>query len=318
MKVYITGIAGFIGFHAANALHALGIPVAGVDNFNAYYDPSLKRKRAKILQDQGIEVKELDICDPVLESHIAAFQPTHLLHLAAQAGVRYSLENPSAYVQANVQGFLQILEFIRKNPPVILVYASSSSVYGLNSKLPYSVHDTTDQQASFYGVTKKSNELMAANYAHVFGIRAIGLRFFTVYGSWGRPDMALYKFTSAILEGRAIDLYNDGKMQRDFTYIDDIIAGIVACLKYTGEKTLFNLGNHTPVFLLRFLEVIEGALGKKAVKNLLPMQPGEVFATYADIEESKKELGFHPKTSIEEGIPQFIQWYLKEIAKGGT
>lgn len=317
MKVYITGIAGFIGFHAANALHALGIPVAGTDNFNPYYDPSLKRRRAKVLQKQGIEVKELDICDPELHSLIDAFQPTHLLHLAAQAGIRYSIQNPAVYVKANIEGFLQILEYVRKKPEISLVYASSSSVYGLNSKLPYSVSDRTDEQASFYGVTKKSNELMAANYAHVFGIKALGLRFFTVYGPWGRPDMALYKFTSAILEGRPIDLYNHGNMQRDFTYIDDIVAGIVASLNYKGKNTLFNLGNHTPVPLLRFVEVIEESLGKKAVKNLLPMQPGEVLATYADIEESTKELGFHPKTSIEEGIPKFVQWFLEQDCERG-
>lgn len=309
MKVFITGIAGFIGYHAARALHARGIIVAGVDNFNPYYDPSLKRKRAEILKNQGIEVKEFDICDPKLSAHIDAFQPTHLLHLAAQAGVRYSLQNPAAYVSANVEGFLQILEYIKKNPKIKLVYASSSSVYGLNSKLPYSVSDRTDAQASFYGVTKKSNELMAENYAHVYGISAVGLRFFTVYGPWGRPDMALFKFTSAILKGKPIDLYNYGKMERDFTYIDDIVEGIIATLNYKGKKTLFNLGNHTPVPLLRFVEVIEEALGKIAVKNLLPMQPGEVLATYADIEESTKELGFHPKTPIEEGIPRFVDWY---------
>jgi UDP-glucuronate 4-epimerase len=318
MKVYITGIGGFIGFHAANALHALGIPVAGADNFNPYYDPSLKRRRAEILQNQGIEIKELDICEPGLEFHMDAFQPTHLLHLAAQAGVRYSLQNPAAYVKSNIEGFLQILEYVRKRPEISLVYASSSSVYGLNSKLPYSVSDRTDEQASFYGVTKKNNELMAANYAHVFGIKSLGLRFFTVYGPWGRPDMALYKFTSAILEGRPIDLYNHGNMQRDFTYIDDIVAGIIASLNYKGKKTLFNLGNNTPMPLQYFLEVIEQSLGKKGVKNLLPMQPGEVLATYADIEESGRELGFHPKTSIEEGIPRFVEWYVKEIAKGGT
>lgn len=313
MKVYITGIAGFIGFHTALHLRSLGMEVAGNDNFNPYYDPSLKRRRAEILENQGIEVAELDICE--LYPHAAAFNPTHFLHLAAQAGIRYSLQNPAAYVKTNIEGFLHILEYIRKNP-IPLIYASSSSVYGLNSKLPYSTSDRTDEQASFYGVTKKNNELMAANYSHVYGIRAVGLRFFTVYGPWGRPDMALYKFTSAILEGKPIDLYNHGKMQRDFTYIDDIVSGIAAALKYTGKKTLFNLGNHTPVPLLRFVEVIEQALGKKAIKNLLPMQPGEVLATYADIEESTKELGFHPKTSIEEGIPNFVEWYQQSCERG--
>lgn len=307
MRVFITGIAGFIGFHVAKALQSQGIVVAGLDNFNSYYDPRLKRERVKNLE--GIEVIDLDLCDEDLYQAIAHFQPTHLLHLAAQAGIRYSLENPLAYVKSNIEGFTHVLEFVRNHPSVSLTYASTSSVYGLNQKLPYSVQERTDHQASFYGVTKKSNELMAANYVHLYGIRAVGLRYFTVYGPWGRPDMALFKFTKKILEGQSIDLYNHGKMERDFTYIDDIVEGTIAALNYQGASPLFNLGNHSPVSLLKFVEILENALGKKAECNLLPLQPGEVLATYADITESTKELGFQPKTSLEVGVKKFVEWY---------
>ncbi len=318
MQIYITGIAGFIGYHVAKSLNLQGFKVAGLDNFNSYYDPLLKRKRAEDLKNVGVEVHELDLCDPHLSDTILKFNPTHVLHLAAQPGIRYSMVNPLAYVKANVEGFTHILEFIRHHPQISLTYASTSSVYGLNSKLPYSVHERTDHQASFYGVTKKCNELMAANYVHLYGIRAVGLRFFTVYGPWGRPDMALFKFTKAIKEGQTIDLYNHGHMERDFTYIDDIVSGTIAALNYKGSSPLFNLGNHKPVSLLKFVEILENAIGRKANCRLLPLQPGEVLATYADIDESIKELNFSPKTSLEEGIPKFLDWYEEHIAKEGT
>lgn len=317
MRIFITGIAGFIGYHVAKILNLQGFEVAGLDNFNDYYDPKLKRQRANELICLGVKVEELDLCDRELEASILRHQPTHLLHLAAQAGIRYSLINPLAYVKSNIEGFTHILELVRKHPSITLTYASTSSVYGLNQKLPYSVEERTDHQASFYGVTKKCNELMAANYVHLYGIRALGLRYFTVYGPWGRPDMALFKFTRAILAGDPIDLYNFGKMERDFTYIDDIVAGTVAALNYKGNTPIFNLGNHAPVSLLKFVEILESALGKKAVYNLLPLQPGEVLATYADIKESQKELGFEPKTSLDEGVRRFVAWYLA-FAKGGT
>lgn len=318
MRIYITGIAGFIGYHVAKSLNLQGFKVRGLDNFNSYYDPNLKRKRAENLKNVGVEVDEIDLCDPKLQETILSFQPTHLLHLAAQPGIRYSMENPLAYVKANLEGFTHILEFVRHNPKISLTYASTSSVYGLNSNLPYSVHERTDHQASFYGVTKRCNELMAANYVHLYGIRAVGLRFFTVYGPWGRPDMALFKFTKAILKGQPIDLYNNGLMERDFTYIDDIVDGTIAALNYKGTSPLFNLGNHKPVSLLKFVEILENGIGKKANCRLLPLQPGEVLATYADIDESIKELNFSPKTSLEEGIPKFLDWYREHIAKEGT
>lgn len=318
MRIFITGIAGFIGYHVAKYLYNQGFKVSGLDNFNSYYDPNLKRMRSGNLEKLGIVVHDLDLCDPKLGVVIGGFKPTHLLHLAAQAGIRYSLINPLAYVHSNLEGFTRILEYVRHSPSVSLTYASTSSVYGLNTKLPYSVQDRTDHQASFYGVTKRCNELMAANYVHLYGIQAVGLRFFTVYGPWGRPDMALFKFTEAILEGRSIDLYNYGKMERDFTFIDDIVAGTVAALEYKGQTPLFNLGNHSPVALLRFVEILEKGLGKKAICNLLPLQPGEVLATYADIAESSVELGFQPKTSLEEGVGKFLGWYREEYAKGGT
>jgi UDP-glucuronate 4-epimerase len=315
MRVFITGLAGFIGFHIASALHQEGVKVLGLDNFNAYYDPSWKIKRALLLKSQGIETLEMDLCDPSFKDAIEAFQPTHLLHLAAQAGVRYSLINPKAYVRSNLEGFTHVLEAVRAFPKIHLVFASSSSVYGLNARLPYSVQDRTDQQASFYGVTKRANELMAATYSHLFGIRATALRYFTVYGPWGRPDMALFSFTEAILSGKPIDLYNYGEMQRDFTYIDDIAAGTIAALKYQGTTPIFNLGNNSPVSLLRFVEILEKALDKKAVRRLLPMQPGDIAATFADIKESQEELGFQPRTSLEEGIGRFVKWYLEEKGK---
>lgn len=310
MRVLITGMAGFIGFHMAKALQSLGIEVVGIDNFNSYYDPALKKQRAALLQEMGIKTHVLDINDPTFPTFVHLHKPTHLLHLAAQAGVRYSLTHPQAYVKTNLEGFTQVLETIRQDTSIKLVYASSSSVYGLNSKLPYSVSDPTDSQASFYGVTKKANELMAANYTHLFGIQATGLRFFTVYGPWGRPDMALFSFTRAILEEKPIELFNHGNMRRDFTYIDDIVRGTLSALQYQGDTPIFNLGNNSPHTLSEFVKILENALGKKANCILKPMQPGEVLTTYADIKESTQELGFIPKVSLEQGISRFVDWYL--------
>jgi UDP-glucuronate 4-epimerase len=313
MRVFVTGLAGFIGFHAAQRLHERGCDILGCDNFNPYYDPGLKRKRAALLQEKGITTLELDICDPLFSETLLRYKPTHVLHLAAQAGVRYSLENPQAYIKTNIEGFTNLLQAIKERPKIKLVYASSSSVYGLNSKLPYCINDPTDQQASFYGVTKKLNELMASTYTHLYGLQATGLRYFTVYGPWGRPDMALFSFTHSILRGQPIDLFNFGDMQRDFTYIDDIVDGTISALMYSGSTPVFNLGNHTPVKLHDFVEVIEQALDKRAHKRLVPWQSGDMISTYADIKESQQELGFNPKISIDEGIARFIDWYKKDF-----
>lgn len=314
-RVFVTGAAGFIGFHLARRLHARGDAVVGYDNFNAYYDPALKRAREQELKKLGIEVIEGEIGDSQhLQSAIQAHQTSHLVHLAAQAGVRYSLQNPHAYIQSNIEGFLNVLEICRMHPAIKLTYASSSSVYGLNQKVPFSITDHTDRQASLYGVTKKTNELMAQTYHHLFGIHVTGLRFFTVYGPWGRPDMAYFLFTRAILEGRPIEVYNRGNMLRDFTYIDDIIDGTVAAIDHEYPCEVFNLGHHHPEQLLHMIALIEKELGKKTEKILLPMQAGDVVSTYADIDDSTARLGFVPKVSLEQGIHQFIQWY-KEFHK---
>lgn len=315
-RIFITGAAGFIGFHMARHLHQRGDEVLGFDNFNGYYDPRLKRARATQLSQLGIPVVEGDLQErPALQQAIENHQTTHILHLAAQAGVRYSLQNPQAYLQSNVEGFLNVLEICRFSPSIPLIYASSSSVYGLNQKVPFSVEDRTDQQASLYGVTKKTNELMAQTYHHLFGIHVTGLRFFTVYGPWGRPDMAYFSFTQSILENRPIEIYNHGQMKRDFTYIDDIVAGTAAAIDRALPCAIFNLGHHQPEKLLDMVALLEKELGRKAQKILLPMQSGDVISTYADIEASRKELGFVPKVSLEEGISRFIQWYKEVIAK---
>lgn len=314
-RVLITGAAGFIGFHLASHLHGRGDAVVGYDNFNDYYTPQLKRDRAQLLKKEGIEVVEGAICDAdQLQQVIATFRPTHVVHLAAQAGVRYSVTHPHAYIEANLAGFLQILEACRANAGLKLVYASSSSVYGLNDKVPFAVTDETNRPASLYGATKKANEVMAHSYHHLYGISMTGLRFFTVYGPWGRPDMAYYSFTQAIEEGRPIEVYNHGKMQRDFTYIDDIVTGISAALDRCDGYHLYNLGNDHPVELSHFIELIEQAIGKRASKIPKPMQPGDVRKTWADISQSRQQLGYDPKTSLEVGIPRFVQWYREHSA----
>lgn len=312
--ILITGIAGFIGFHVASKLFARGDLVYGYDNFNSYYTPKLKHARADLLKNQGIEIVTGDVSDPVaLIKMIEDKKITHIVHLAAQAGVRYSIEKPEEYVKANITGFLNVLEACRRYPHIKLTYASSSSVYGLNSKVPFSIEDRTDTQASFYGVTKKTNELMAETYHHLYDISTTGLRFFTVYGPWGRPDMAYFSFTKAIQEGTPIELYNNGKMERDFTYIDDIVEGTIAAIDLESPSAIFNLGNHKPVALLKFVEILEEALCKKAIKVFKPMQLGDVVTTYADIKISESKLNFYPKTSLEEGIPLFVDWYNKYV-----
>lgn len=314
-SILVTGAAGFIGFHLCQALNSRGDFVIGLDNFNDYYTPQLKHDRAKQLEKQGVQVITGDILNPtILEEIVVKNKITHIVHLAAQAGVRYSLVNPSAYVSANINGFLNILELCRKHPHIYLTYASSSSVYGTNTKIPFSITDPTNHQASFYGVTKKTNELMAHTYHHLYNIPVTGLRFFTVYGPWGRPDMAYFSFTKAILEKRPIDVYNFGKMSRDFTYIDDIVQGIIAAVDLESSHELFNLGNHKPEPLASLIELIEETLGKKAEQRHLPMQSGDVEATYADIDYSKEKLGFLPKTGLKEGISHFIDWYRKYFA----
>jgi len=348
-KLLVTGCAGFIGFHVSLKLLERGDQVLGIDNLNDYYDPQLKQDRLKILlgtRDQGpgtndegrgtrdFRFQKLDISDRKGMAELFAHErPQRVVHLAAQAGVRYSIENPHAYVDSNLVGFVNVLEGCRHNGIQHLVYASSSSVYGANQKLPFSVDDNVDHPVSLYGATKKADELMAYTYSHLFNLPTTGLRFFTVYGPWGRPDMALFLFTRAILEGRPIDVYNFGNMKRDFTYIDDIVEGVVRVLDRppsfvlgpssgstsTSTSTfsspspcpyrLYNIGNHTPVDLLRFIEVIERALGKTAVKNLLPMQPGDVPATFADIDALSHDTGFAPSTPIEVGVERFVAWF---------
>jgi len=315
-RVFITGAAGFIGFHMASYLHQRGDDVLGYDNFNAYYDPHLKRARAAYLAKQGISIVEGDLSErETLQRAIEGHQTTHLLHLAAQAGVRSSLQHPQAYLKSNIEGFLNILEICRTHLHIPLIYASSSSVYGLNQKTPFSIEDRTDQQANLYGVTKKTNELMAQTYHHLFGISVTGLRFFTVYGPWGRPDMAYFSFTQAILENRPIPIHNHGKMKRDFTYIDDIVKGTAAALDRSFPYAMFNLGHHHPEELLYLITLLEKELGKKGQKVFLPMQSGETVFTHADIKESETELGFIPQVSLEEGIPHFVRWYLSQMSR---
>ncbi|MCH9608451.1 MAG: UDP-N-acetylglucosamine 4-epimerase [Chlamydiales bacterium] len=302
--IFLTGAAGFIGFHVAQALVRRGDKVIGFDNFNTFYSPQLKRDRAKLLEKEGIEVVEGELTTLKLP------KCTHVLHLAAQAGVRYARENPNAYIDSNLTGFIRLLEELKNHPEIPLTYASSSSVYGTNEKIPFSTQDRTDRPANLYAATKKANELLAYSYHHLYGIKTTGLRFFTVYGPWGRPDMAYYSFTKAILEGKPLHLYNEGKMWRDFTYIDDIVAGTIGAIDLAAENEVFNLGNHKTEELLHFVKLLEEGLGKKAEIILEGAKSDEMIKTYADIKDSQEKLGYSPQTSLEKGLPRFIKWYL--------
>ena len=332
--VLVTGAAGFIGFHLARRLLEAGCRVEGVDNLNAYYDVSLKQARLGRLQRHpAFTFHRLDLADrPAVAALFDGRRFDVVVHLAAQAGVRYSLENPHAYVDANLVGFLNVLEGCRHSAAGHLVFASSSSVYGANTAMPFSVHDNVDHPVSLYAATKKANELMAHAYSHLYGMACTGLRFFTVYGPWGRPDMALFLFTKAILEDRPIEVFNHGRMQRDFTYIDDIVEGVVRTMAkppkpdpgWRGDRPdpgssyvcyrLYNIGNNQPVSLTRFIEAIEAALGRSARKIYRDLQPGDVPATFADIDDLSRDVGFRPQTPVEVGIERFVTWYRKYYA----
>lgn len=328
-KFLVTGTAGFIGFHVAQRLLDRGDEVVGFDSVNDYYDVSLKKERLKRLDGRnGFSFIRGDLSDRgVMADLFAGKGFEKVIHLAAQAGVRYSILNPYAYIDSNIAGFINVLEGCRHNGVQHLVYASSSSVYGANTAMPFSVHHNVDHPVSLYAATKKANELMAHTYASLYRLPCTGLRFFTVYGPWGRPDMALFIFTKAILEGKPIDVFNEGRMRRDFTYIDDIVEGVIRVADRTAEPNpawsgndpdpgtsyapnrVYNIGNNSPVELLRFIEVLEDKLGKKAVKNLMPIQPGDVPATCADVDDLMADVGFRPGTTIEEGIGRFVDWY---------
>jgi UDP-glucuronate 4-epimerase len=330
MSTLVTGSAGFIGFHVAQRLLEQGHEVVGVDNVNDYYDPKLKHGRlAQLLGRPRFRFLKLDLADRAGTAELfQKIQPRRVIHLAAQAGVRYSLTHPHAYVDSNLVAFTNILEGCRHNGVEHLTYASSSSVYGGNTQMPFSVHQNVDHPLSLYAATKKANELMAHTYSHLYGLPTTGLRFFSVYGPWGRPDMALFIFTRAILAGQPIEVFNEGRMQRDFTYIDDIVEGVIRVSErvaapdpaWNGDTPdpgtsrapyrLYNIGNHNPVELLYMIEVLEKCLGRKAEKKLLPMQPGDVPATYADVDDLTRDVGFKPSTSIEEGVRRFAEWYV--------
>jgi UDP-glucuronate 4-epimerase len=330
-RVLVTGAAGFIGFHLSRRLCEMGQTVIGIDNLNDYYETSLKDARLEILKSYPnflfyrIDLKEKSKIDNLFKSSSLDY----VVNLAAQAGVRYSITNPYAYIDSNIIGFLNILEACRHHPVKHLIYASSSSVYGANRKMPFSVHDNVDHPLALYAVSKKSNELMAHAYSNLYTIPTTGLRFFTVYGPYGRPDMALFLFTKAILEGKPIDVFNYGKMKRDFTYVDDIVEGIVRLIEtipsgnnewsglnpdpatsYAPYK-IYNIGNNKPVELIYFIEVLESKLGKQAIKNFLPLQDGDVPETYANVDDLTRDVGFKPSTSIENGIENFVNWYLE-------
>jgi len=335
MQILVTGAAGFIGYHLSEKLLARGNRVMGLDNLNDYYDVSLKEARLERLRrQQHFTFVKADLRDrDALNELFEATRFDAVINLAAQAGVRYSLENPHAYIDSNIIGFTNILECCRHHHIGHLVYASSSSVYGMNGSMPFSVHDNVDHPISLYAATKKANELMAHTYSHLYNIPTTGLRFFTVYGPWGRPDMALFLFTDAILKGEPIKVFNNGEMQRDFTYIDDIVEGIIRVTDKPATPNpdwdsrhpdpgtssapyrLYNIGNNNPVSLMDFIGAIEKAIGKKAEKQLLPMQPGDVAATYADIDALIEAVDYHPRTPIQEGIDNFIEWYMNHMGE---
>jgi UDP-glucuronate 4-epimerase len=312
-KILITGAAGFIGFHLSKSLLADGFEVLGIDNLNDYYDQSLKKARLKILEEQpSFKFDKIDIYEKnELEKSFKKFQPNMVVNLAAQAGVRYSIENPYEYINSNIVGFTNIIELCRHNDVKGLIYASSSSVYGGNTKIPFDVKDRVDNPVSLYAATKKANELIANSYSHLYGLHTTGLRFFTVYGPWGRPDMAMFMFLKNILEGKPINVFNNGDMKRDFTYIDDIIEGIKAAIKKNYACEIFNIGNSISEKLMDMIQVVENEADKKARINFLPMQPGDVRESFADIEYSTRKLGYKPTTSISQGIPNFVKWYRK-------
>lgn len=318
--ILVTGAAGFIGFHVARQLLGEGRPVIGLDNLNSYYDPGLKQARLALLRNEpGFSFVETDLAD---RDAIAALFARHgfaqVVHLAAQAGVRYSIEHPQAYADSNLAGFLNVLEGCRRNGCRHLVYASSSSVYGANTKLPFSVQDRTDHPVSFYAATKKANEVMAQSYSHLYRLPVTGLRFFTIYGPWGRPDMAMFLFVNAIMQGRPIRLFNHGKMRRDFTYIDDVTRVVSRLIDLVPADDpaaanapfkVYNVGNHHPEELMHVVGLLERELGRTAIKELLPMQPGDVLETFADVEDLMRDTGFVPSTPIEQGVRNFVAWY---------
>ncbi len=336
MKILVTGAAGFIGFHTAKHLLERGDEVVGLDNLNDYYDVSIKLARLDILKPfSAFRFVKMDLADRQgMPALFAAEKFQRVIHLGAQAGVRYSIKNPMAYIDSNIVGFTNVLEGCRYHGVEHLVYASTSSVYGANTHMPFSVHQNVDHPLSFYAATKKANELMAHTYAHLYGLPVTGLRFFTVYGPWGRPDMALFLFTKSILEGKPIDVFNYGNHRRDFTYVGDIVQGVVRTMdriatsneQWDGNEPdagtskapyrLYNIGNSAPVELMRYIEVLEQCLGRKAQKNLLPLQAGDVPDTYADVEDLVRDVGYKPATSVEEGVRNFVDWYLAYFKQG--
>jgi len=330
VKILVTGAAGFIGFHTAVRLLERGDTVVGLDNFNDYYDVELKESRATVLDAyEQFKMHRVDLSDrAAIEALFAQQEFDRVIHLAAQAGVRYSIENPHTYIESNIVGTLHVLEGCRQNDVAHLVYASSSSVYGANTAMPFSIHQNVDHPLALYGATKKANELMAHSYSNLYGLPTTGLRFFTVYGPYGRPDMALFLFTKNIIEGKPIDVFNYGKHRRDFTYVDDIVEGVIRTMDHTASPNpdwdpanpdsgtsaapyrIYNIGNQQPVELMRYIEVLEECLGREAQKNLLPLQPGDVPDTYADAEDLARDVGYSPSTPISTGIRNFVEWYL--------